>query len=159
MMPDRRLEFGIGGAVVSPRPYAVENWRSAGQLWASHEPTRVVGLTLLAAFDDEALALGGALRLRCFRSDRFAAAAELELGYLWGAISAPLSLRLFDQTWLYAAPRLGNWGVDPLFGVPVGASIRLYDGFVLRAEWQPSWQSFKYYNRRNHFGLAIAYQF
>jgi len=144
---------------VSPRPYVMESYRRTAQVWASHEPSRVVGLTLLAAFDEEALALGGALRLRYLRTDRFAAATELELGYLWAAISAPFSVRLFDQTWIYAGPRLANWGLDPLFGVPIGASVRVYDGLMLRAEWQPSWQGFKYYNRRSHFGFAVAYQF
>ena len=60
---------------------------------------------------------------------------------------------------MYAAPRLFNWSRDLAFGIPVGASFRLYDGFILRAEWQRSWQDFKYYNRRDHYGAALALQF
>lgn len=159
MMPGKSLEFGVAAATVSPRPYVIEERRYTGQVWASHEPSRVVGLSLLAAFDAEALALGGALRLRYLRTDRFSAAGEVELGYLWAAVSAPLALRLFDQTYLYASPRLGSWGLDPIFGVPIGLSVRLYDGLVLRGEWQRSWQGLEYFNRRDHLSAGVVYQF
>jgi hypothetical protein len=43
--------------------------------------------------------------------------------------------------------------------VPAGLSVRIYDGIVIRGEWQVSWQNFMYYNRRDHWGLAGAYQF
>jgi hypothetical protein len=64
-----------------------------------------------------------------------------------------------DEVWLYAGPRLANWGLDPLFGAPVGASVGIYGGLHLRGEWQRSYQDFKAYNRRDHFGIAAAYQF
>jgi hypothetical protein len=68
-------------------------------------------------------------------------------------------LRLIDQSHVYTAPRLFNWSRDLSFGIPVGVSVRVYDGFILRAEWQRSWQDFKYYNHRDHYGGALAVQF
>jgi hypothetical protein len=91
--------------------------------------------------------------------DRLAGGVEAELGYAWAAVSLPVSVRLFDQSFLYSAPRLGTWSDGAIFGVPLGVSVRVYDGFILRAEAQLSWQGFKYYNRRTHLGGAVVYQF
>lgn len=159
LMPDRRAEAGFGVAEVSPRPYVEEPAATAGQAWLSGRATRHIDLTGLFAFDDDAVAGGLAARFMPLRSDRFVAGFEQELGYAWFAASTPVALRLFDQTWLYTSPRLGTWGAELSFMVGLGASVRLYDGLMLRAEWQRSWQDFKYYNRRDHRGLAIAHQF
>jgi hypothetical protein len=159
-MADRAVEVGAGVAEVTPRPYVDESAASAGQVWVSGEVADDrVGLTAIAPFDDDAAGIGGAFRLNAVRTDRVAAGAEAELGYLWLGLSAPLSLRVFDQSHVYTAPRLFNWGRDLSFGIPVGVSARLYDGYILRAEWQRSWQDFKYYNRRDHYGVALAAQF
>lgn len=149
----------MGATTVSPRPYVTESRSSAGQVWISGEPTRRVALTALSVFDDDALGVGGSVRVDALHADRFAAGVETEVGYAWGGVSTPMAGRVFDQTWLYTAPRLGTWGLDPIFGVPVGVSARMVDGLILRVEWQRSWQSFKYYNRRDHLGAAIAYQY
>lgn len=158
-MPDRRLEAGLGITEITARPYVEESGATAGQAWLSGEVTPRLTLTLLTAFDDDAAALGGAARFTPLRYDRFAAGLEQEVGYAWFALATPMAVRVVDQTWLYTAPRFGTWGTYLYFGIPVGLSVRVYDGLMLRAEWQRSWQDFKYYNRRDHYGLAIAHQF
>lgn len=159
-MPDRSLEVGAGIAKVTRRPYVDEPSASAGQVWVSGEVAhRRIGLTAIAPFDDDAAGFGGALRVNALRTDRLAIGNEVELGYAWFGLSLPVAVRLFDQSHVYTAPRLFNWSRDLAFGIPVGASFRLYDGFILRAEWQRSWQDFKYYNRRDHYGAALALQF
>lgn len=159
LMPDKSLELGGGATVVTARPYVIEEPQGVGMLWLSGDVSRVANLTGIVVFDEEAAAIGGAARITYFRSDRFIGGVELEGGYVWLGTSLPVALRLIDQTHLYAGPRLGTWGVDPIFGAPVGLSVRVVGGLVLRAEWQRSWQSFKYYNKRDHYGGAVAYQF
>ncbi len=159
-MPGRSLEVGAGAAVVTPRPYVDEPSGKAAQMWVTGEMDHHrVALSAITAFDSDAAGVGGAFRVNAIRSDRFATGIEAELGYIWVGASIPASLRIVDQSYLYTAPRLFNWGLEPAFGIPVGASVRVVDGFILRAEWQRSWQDFKYYNRRDHFGAAAAYQF
>ena len=72
--------------------------------------------------------------------------------------SVPLALRIIDQTWLYSAPKLGNWGPEITPFVPLGLTVRIVDGFSLRCEGQLSWADWKYYNRRLHLGLGGAIQ-
>ncbi|HMR06807.1 MAG TPA: hypothetical protein PKA88_13550 [Polyangiaceae bacterium] len=159
-MPDRGWEVGAGVAQVTPRPYVDETAASAGQLWVSGQVARDrIALTAIAPFDDDAAGFGGALRFNAIDVGPFNAGVEGELGYLWLGLSTPLSLRIIDQSHVYTAPRLFNWSRDLSFGIPVGVSVRVYDGFILRAEWQRSWQDFKYYNRRDHYGGALAVQF
>jgi hypothetical protein len=159
LMPDRRLEAGLGISEVTARPYVNESSANAGQAWLTGDVGRRLSLTAIAAFDDDAAALGGAARFTPLRFDRFVGGFEQELGYAWFAVSTPMALRVVDYTWIYTAPRLGSWGAYLSFGIPVGVSVRVYDGLMLRAEWQRSWQEFKYYNKRDHYGLAIAHQF
>lgn len=159
LMPDRSMEAGLGVTEVTARPYVTESSASAGQAWLSGNVSPRVALTLITAFDDDAAALGGAARFTPLRLDRLALGVEQEVGYAWLGLSMPLALRVVDETWIYTAPRFSTWGVDLSFGIPVGASVRVVDGLMLRAEWQRSWQDFKYYNRRDHYGLAIAHQF
>jgi hypothetical protein len=160
LMPDRSLEVGAGIARVSQRPYVDEPSASAGQAWVTGEVAEHrVALSAISAFDSDALGIGGALRVNAIRSDRFHGGIEGEAGYLWLALSLPVALRVLDQSYLYAGPRLFNWSVELAFGIPVGSSVRVYDGLIVRAEWQRSWQNFKYYNRRDHLGAAAAFQF
>jgi hypothetical protein len=158
-MPGRTLELGAGAAAVSPRPYVDETWQGAGQLWLTLDRSELLALSGIAAFDDDAVALGGAARLGLVRHDRFAGGVEGELGFAWAALSLPLAVRAFEQNWIYSAPRLGTWSTDALIGLPLGASVHVYDGLILRAEAQVSWQDFKYYNRRTTLGAGAAYQF
>jgi hypothetical protein len=159
LMPGKQLEVGAGVAALSPRPFVSEDWESAGQVWASGNTSSLVTLSAIGAFDADAFAVGGALRINVAQEDRFAFGVEGELGYAWAALSLPLALRLFDQSWLYSAPRLGTWSTDPIFGVPLGLSLRVYEGFAIRGEAQLSWQNFQYFNRRAHFAAAAVYQF
>jgi hypothetical protein len=159
LMPEKKLEVGAGAAVLGPRPYVAEDWESAGQVWVSGNTSSLVSLSAIGAFDGDALAVGGAVRVNAARESRVAFGVEGELGYAWAAVSLPAALRLFDETWLYTAPRLGTWSDDPIFSVPLGLSLRIYEGFFLRGEAQVSWQDFQYFNRRAHFAGAAAYQF
>ena len=159
IMPENTLEFGMGATALSPRPYVTEDWQAVGMLWVSSEATRWSDLSAIMAFDADALALGGAYRVYYVDHDRFAGAVEGELGVAWAAFSLPLALRLVDQTHVYASPRIGTWGLEPIFGIPVGVSVRVYRGLMIRGEWQRSWQNLMYYNRRDHWGIAGAYQF
>ncbi len=158
-MDDRSLEVGVGAAMVTKRPYVSEPARGAGQLWVTGEPTRWLSLSGITVFDTGAAGAGGAVRINYLRSSDFVAGVEGEAGFAWLGASLPLAFRIFDQTWLYGGPRIANWGIDPVGGFTGGLSARIKGGFILRAETQVSWQGFKYYNIRKHFGLAAAYQF
>lgn len=159
LMPGKRLEVGAGAAALSPRPFVNEDWESAGQVWVSGNTSSLITLSAIGAFDTDAFAAGGALRVNVLRESRFAFGVEGELGYAWAALSLPVALRLFDESWLYSAPRLGTWSTDPIFSVPLGLSLRIYEGFAIRGEAQISWQNFQSFNRRTHFAGAAVYQF
>lgn len=159
LAPDKRFEAGMGVAVVEPRKYVDESAASADQLWLTGEPAHWLSLTAITAFDDSALGVGGAARFYVVRAHRFAAAAEAEAGYGWLGASIPLGVRPLEPVWIYAAPRVGNWGVDPLFGVLGGVDVDLQDGLHVRGELQTHWQNLQYYNQRTVYGLALAYQF
>jgi hypothetical protein len=153
------LEVGLGAAMVTPRPYVLEKSAGAGQAWVSGEPKRWLGLSAITAFDDKAAGFGGAVRFYFVRERWFALGADTEAGYAWVNESLPLAFRPIEPVWIYAAPRLGNWGIEPIAGVLGGLDVHVYQGFIVRAEAQASWQNFMYYNRRNHYGAALAYQF
>ncbi len=159
LMPGRSVEVGLGGAATSPRPFVEEEWHGVGQVWMLTDLSPELTLSAIGVFDTDAAALGGALRWNALRTSRFAGGVEAELGYAWAALSLPGAVRLFDQTWVYTAPRLGTWSTDAIFGLPGGVSARVYDGFVLRAEAQVSWQDFQRFNRRTHLAAGAAYQF
>jgi hypothetical protein len=168
MMVDRTFEAGAGAVNVSPRPYVTEDSSTTGLAWFSGNPSRFVTLTAISSFDRMAdnegnrklhITGGGAVRLNVFRYDRFAAGTEAQLGWGWGALVLPMAVRLFDQTWVYASPRLGTINRYLSYGTPLGISVRVWDGFMIRAETQTSWENFKYYNRRQHYAAGIAYQF
>ncbi len=158
VLPERSTEVGAAIARLGPRPYVEESSQLVGQLWLSHEPSRHFSLSVLAAFDDSAAAGGVAARWNAVRTDRFAFGPEAEAGYAWGAASLGFALRTVGQNWLYASPRVGNLGFDWAFGIPVGASLDLTHGFVLRSELQVSWVDLKYYNRRVHLAGGLVYQ-
>lgn len=158
LLEQRSLEIGAGGVALSPRPYVQESWRGAGQVWGRGPVTEWLELGGVVAFDDEAALGGVTAQGRYARTDRFAGAVEVELGWAWGALALPVAVRLFDQSWLYASPRLGNYGDELTPGIPLGLSLRIWDGLMVRAEGQLSWAGFRYYNRRAHLGLALAYQ-
>lgn len=159
LLPDKRLELGGGAAIIGPRPYVDEPVRGTGQLWATGRASRHVTLSAIGAFDTNALAIGGALRVDLLRADRFAGGAEIEGGYAWAGASVPCALRLFDETWLYTAPRVGtrsyNWAIE----LPAGLNVRVYEGWMLRAEYRISWVELDPYSRRSHAALGVAYQF
>lgn len=159
MMPGKSMEIGSGIVHLSPRsPYVEESASNTGMLWASADASRYINFSLISAFDANAFALGGAIRVNALKYDRFAGGVELQVGHAWGALVIPVAARLFDQTWVYASPRFGTLGRDLSLGAPVGVSVRVWNGLALRGEVQTSWQDFKYYNRRIHTALGVAWQ-
>ncbi len=157
-MPDKTYELGTAAVSLGPRPYVQESASRSGMLWLSADASRRVTFTGITAFDRNAAAFGVATRFHVIRADRFALSPEVAAGYAFGALLLPVAVRIVDQTWLYASPRLGTFGRDLSFGAPVGLSVRIWDGFFLRSEAQLSWPDFKYYNRRLHLAFGVAAQ-
>ncbi|MFZ5895064.1 MAG: hypothetical protein ACOY0T_28650 [Myxococcota bacterium] len=157
--PDQRFEVGAGVARLSSRPYVDESARYTGQAWFSADVRRWLSLSGIVAFDTSAAAAGAATRWNALRTYRVTLGPELEFGYAWVAAAVPVSVRVFERNFVYAAPRVGSFGSRWTGGVPVGISVDLTHGFALRAEAQLSWQEFMYYNRRLHLAAGVAYDF
>jgi hypothetical protein len=145
--------------VVGPRPFVDEPARASGQLWGAFRLGPHFTITGVSAFDASAIAVGGALRWNAVRASRFAMGVEGEGGFAWVGAGLPLAFRLFDQTWLYTSPRMAFRLVDAVLTVPVGLSVRIFDGFMLRAEYGASWVDLQRAQRRNFGGLALAVAF
>jgi hypothetical protein len=154
----RTQEVGLALSSIEPRPYVNENTRRLGQAWWTLQFHERWSVTALAAFDTSAALGGVGLRWDAVQSSRFAVSTELELGFAWAAASASASLRLWPGVLIYTSPRLGNWGSELTPFLPVGLAAEIFDATVLRAEVQASWSDFQYYNRRIHWGLAVAHQ-
>jgi hypothetical protein len=92
------------------------------------------------------------------RADRFAGGLQAGLGYGWAEGGLPLSVRLFENNWLYGTPRVSNIGIHPALLLPAGLSLHVADAAFLRLEYQSSWEEFVRYNQRNHFAAALAVQ-
>jgi len=159
LFSDRTLEIGAGVVHVSKRPYVDEPSRNIGQSWMTLRAASWVSFSAISAFDREGALGGGAALFRLLRTDRLVLGTSLEAGYAWGGVSASSALRLFEDSWIYTAPRLANWGDAASVGIPIGLSIHVVEGLHLRTEVQWSWEDFKYYNRRVHSGFAAAYDF
>lgn len=155
---DTTFEAGAGVARISKRPYVDEDPKSTGQVWFTGRAARWLNLSAVGAFDAHAAAGGVSALARYVTTDRFVAGVGVEGGFAWGAASLSAAGRLFDRTWLYTAPRFGNWGDVPSVGIPAGLSARIVGGFQLRVEGQVSWADFKYYNRRIHLAAAGVYE-
>ncbi|HKO94661.1 MAG TPA: hypothetical protein VJU61_26080, partial [Polyangiaceae bacterium] len=93
-----------------------------------------------------------------FPGSRLAVSPELELGLFWAGASVPVTLQLWRGTGIYTSPRISNWGAEVTPFIPVGLTSELFGGLVLRAEAELSWANFQYYNRRLHWGFAVAHQ-
>jgi hypothetical protein len=155
---DRQFEAGGGAAMVTPRPYVIESSHGEGQLWFTDRVVPWLSLSGVVAFDANSPKAGVAGLARYVTTDRFIAGVGAEAGYAWYAGSLSAAGRLFDDTWIYVAPRIYNWGIYATPGIPAGITARVYRGFHLRAEAQLSWQEFKYYNRRLHLSAAAVYE-
>jgi hypothetical protein len=83
---------------------------------------------------------------------------EGEGGYGWAGASIPFAVRLFEETWLYGAPRVSNFGIYPAVGTPVGVSWHVDKGAFLRFEYQASWTELLAYQLRHHLGAGFAVQ-
>jgi hypothetical protein len=155
---ERPRELGVAFASVEARPYVEETAQYLAQAWWTLRLDERWTLTTLAAFDSSAAAAGAALRFEIASGQRVALAAEVEGGVAWAAVGVPATLRIWRGSALYTAPRLGTWGSDITPFVPLGVSASITRSLAVRAEAQLSWADFRYYNRRLHWGFAIAHQ-
>jgi hypothetical protein len=159
MFDDRNVELGTGIVRVSKRPYVDEPSHDVGQSWATLKVASWVSLSAVSAYDRNG-ALGGAAALfRLVHKDRYVLGTSAEAGYAWGGLSLSGALRILEDSWIYTAPRISNWGDGVLVGVPFGLSVHVVSGLHIRPEVQVSWTDWKYYNRRIHSGIAAAYDF
>lgn len=158
LLGGRSQEFGLALSSVEPRPYVNESSQLTGQLWWTNRLEERWSISALAAVDTSSALGGAALRWDALRWKRVDMAAEAELGLFWASLSLLGSLELWQGTAAYCSPRIGNWGPDVTPFIPVGLSSELLDSMVLRAEAQLSWADFEGYNRRLHWGLALAHQ-
>lgn len=154
----RPRELGVALSSVGPRPYVEETAQYVGQAWWALRLDERWELTTLAAFDSSAAAAGAALRCEIASGQRAVLAAEVEAGVAWAAVGVPATLRLWRGSAVYTAPRLGTWGSDITPFVPLGVSAQIARSIAVRAEAELSWADFRYYNRRFHWGFAIAHQ-
>lgn len=159
MLEGKTTEIGAGGAVIGPRPYVEERAQGVGQLWISKKVKKRLTLTGIGAFDLAAVALGGGLRVDVVRTTRLAAGVEGELGFAWGALTLPASMRIVGQARVYTGPRLGSRGLAWAVDVPIGLSVPLDRSWVVRAEYSSSWIELRSYQHRHLLGLAIGYQY
>ncbi len=155
---DRPYELGLGTVAVSPRPYVDERWGQSGQLWFTKRANDWLQLSAIAAFDPGALGAGIGATAAVVRGRRVVAGVEGEAGYGWAAASVPFAFRLFEESWLYAAPRVYNFGIYPAVGTPIGLSLHIQKGAFLRFEYQASWMQLQAYNLRHHIGGGLAVQ-
>ena len=158
LVSGRSNEIGIALSSIEPRPYVEEPTQRLGQVWWMHALDERWLFTTLLAFDTSAVLGGTALRWDALPGSRLAVSPELELGLFWAAASVPVTLHLWQGTGIYTSPRIGNWGAEVTPFIPVGVTSELFGGFVLRAEAELSWANFQYYNRRLHWGFAVAQQ-
>jgi hypothetical protein len=159
LMDGKTGEIGGGGAVIGPRPYVDERAHGVGQLWISKKVDKRVTLTGMGAFDVAAAALGGGLRVDVWRNRRAAVAVEGELGFAWGALLLPASVRLIGDARLYTGPRLGSRGINWAVDLPIGMSVPINRSWVVRAEYSSSWVEVKSYQHRHMMGMALSYQY
>jgi len=157
--PGRRTEIGAAGVVVSPPPFTIDPWYGSGQVWVRHRTKPLLTVSAIGGFDLEAAYLGGGLTVDYVQLRRFVGSVDVEGGWGWANVSLPFAVRLFEGGWLYAAPRLGNWGPDPAIFLMAGVDFEVKAGWHLRAESQVNWQDFKAYERRHTIALGLTYQF
>jgi hypothetical protein len=156
--PGRTQEFGLALSSVEPRRYVNEKTQRLGQAWWTVQLRERWALSTIAGFDTSSALGGAALRWDGLRARWVNVSGELELGLFWAAASVPASLRLWPGAQLYTAPRLGSWGSQLTPFLPLGLSAEIVGATIVRAEAQVSWSDFQYYNRRVHWGLALAHQ-
>jgi hypothetical protein len=150
--------LGLGTVAVSPRPYVDERWSHAGQAWFTTKATPWLQLSGISAFDVSALGVGVGATALVVRSSGFMAGVEAEGGYGWAGAGLPFAARHFEHTWIYAEPRVTNFGIHPSLGTPVGLSLHIEKGAFLRLEYQASWQQLQKYNLRHHLAAGFAVQ-
>jgi hypothetical protein len=154
----RTSEVGLALSSVEKRPYVDEPTQRIGQAWFSERLDERWSLTAIGAFDTTSVLGGAALRWDAVSGQRISLAGELEVGLFWAGAAIPASVRLWRSVSVYTAPRLSNWGPEVTPFIPAGVSAEIAGTVVLRAEAQLSWAGFQYYNRRLHWGLAVAHE-
>ena len=154
----RNMELGLGAAAVSPRPYVNEPWAYAGQMWITGEAKPWLHWSGIAAFDPQAVGIGGGARAMFLRTYRVRGGADIDAGFGWVGASLPFALRLFAHHWVYTSPRISTFGIEPIVGIPIGLNLHVQGGGIVRIEYQSSWAKFEAFNQRHHLGAALAVQ-
>ena len=149
-------ELGAGVVAQSPRPWVDEAWSGSGEMWGTGRVSSRVTLSTIVAVDGRGAAGGIALRWIAIEGDRAAVGIEVQLGWLWAAIAVPASVRMFGESWVYAAPRVGTFGARVAPALPVGVSLGLPSDTALRLEGQVSFPAFDPIERRFFFGAGVA---
>ena len=149
-------EVGVGVVGQSPRPWVDEEWRGGVEMWGSGRLGGRIEMSTIVAIDAHGVAGGVALRWIAVERDRVALGVELQVGWLWAAVAVPVSLRMFGESRLYAAPRLGTFGARLTPALPVGVSLGLPSDTALRLEGQVSFPAFDPVERRFHLGAGVA---
>jgi len=156
--PGNTVELGSGVVAQVPRSWVDEPWRAAVQMWGGGHISDRVELATIVMLDDLGIASGIALRWLPVETDRLTAGLELQVGWLWIAVAVPVSARLFGQTRLYTAPRIGTFGAEWTPALPLGVSLGFPRNVDLRLEGQVSWPGFHASGRRAHLSAAAAHQ-
>lgn len=156
--PTARAEIGVGYTTVGPRPLqADEGWAHGGQIWGTWNAQTWLDIAVVGAFDDESGTAGLAVRWRALETDRVALGLGVELGAGWAGVQVPVAARLLDGVWVYTAPQLGTWGIDPTARVPVGIDVEVLDTLRVRTEAQLNYPAFDPYLRRLHLGVGLGW--
>lgn len=155
--PTARAEVGVGYTAVGPRPLQDDGWAHGGQAWGTLSATTWLDVSVVGAFDDQSGTAGVAVRWRAFDHERVALGVGVELGVGWAGLQLPIAARLLDGVWVYSAPQIGTWGIDPTVRVPVGIDVEVLDTFRVRTEAQLNYPNFDPYLRRTQLGVGLGW--
>ncbi len=96
---------------------------------------------------------GAYRRFKAIHTGNFWAGGQIEGGWLYAGLRAPISLALTDRFWLTTAPSAAMSTDGPAARVPVGLSLRLHKRIFLDSEIGMSWG----YDEFVYAGLNIGY--
>lgn len=107
------------------------------QVWGVSDLGRVdLGLTMGAAVVG---GVGGGphggfiVRPHLVETDDLVLGLDLQLGWLWGSLGLPVSVRASDRVWVYTDPSLG-FRYSGVVNVPVGLSVEVGEHMRVNAE-------------------------
>lgn len=126
---------GIEYELVDERREVAQTY--GGQVWGVYDAGRVaIGGTLgAAAVLDEGGGVHGGVMVRptLLERDDLMVGLDVQLGWLWGSLGVPISVRATDRVWVYTDPSLGL-RYTGLVNVPLGVSIEVAEKVRFNAE-------------------------